>query len=216
MTNIITPAEAPPEAVSVDLHQENYESMSLEQLAKEIHKNHKDAVEFAEIAKNTVKSTIQKVVAVGNALIAAKAKLRHGQWTEWREQNVNTLSEDQANRYIRLAKQIPHMRNLNELASVRQAYLAAGIIKDTTKSISKSEEMKPDSGSGSSAVDLLEWLNSIETRMTQVKNSPGFQGISSEERKLIRLKIKKTIAKLIKLQSQLGAEAENHQSEIDG
>ena len=61
----------------------------------------------------------------------------HGQWTAWLKLHVSELSEDRACRYMKLAREIPHVRNLDENVTLRQAFLLAGVVKEPGKGEAK-------------------------------------------------------------------------------
>ena len=75
----------------------------------------------------------------GKYLLAAKAKVGHGGWLKWFAENCPGISEDTSERYRNLAEYAikeakansAHWRNLIEAGSLRQAYIAAGVVKDT-------------------------------------------------------------------------------------
>ena len=82
-------------------------------------------------------------IRAGATLNEAKSRCEHGQWGKWLKVHVPALSEDQACRYMKLARQIPHVRNLNEIATIRKAYLAAGVITEQAKGGAAKRACKP-------------------------------------------------------------------------
>ncbi len=60
----------------------------------------------------------------GHALAQLKELLRHGEWDRWLEEQC-ALSRATANRYMRLAVRADR---LTPYMSIREAYLAAGVI----------------------------------------------------------------------------------------
>jgi hypothetical protein len=67
---------------------------------------------------------VSHAVGCGNALSQLKELLRHGDWDQWVEEQC-ALSRATANRYMRLAS---HADRLTRYMTIREAYIAAGII----------------------------------------------------------------------------------------
>jgi len=105
-----------------------YENLSLEQLSGEIQRLHVSTQSYVAGAKIGTRSALLQAIEAGKALSAAKIKVTHGKWTGWLKEKVPWFSHDQANRYMKLAREIPHVRNFEELASLRKAYMAIGIL----------------------------------------------------------------------------------------
>jgi hypothetical protein len=68
---------------------------------------------------------VSHAVECGRALSQLKELLRHGDWDRWVEEQCG-LSRATANRYMRLAS---HSDRLTRSMSIREAYIAAGVIK---------------------------------------------------------------------------------------
>lgn len=64
-------------------------------------------------------SMIEHAIRAGEALIEAKAQLRHGEWLPWVADNFDA-SEDTAERYMNVARNSARVRNLEE-PSLRRA-----------------------------------------------------------------------------------------------
>ena len=107
----------------------DYSALTLEELGATISTLHKDANYFVEFTRKVAACSVKKAVAAGAALLAAKSKVKHGEWGPWLQQHVPSLSQDTANRYMKLSKQITHVRNFDENVTLRQAFLLAGVIK---------------------------------------------------------------------------------------
>lgn len=73
--------------------------------------------------------TIEMVIEQGQDLLTAKRELEHGNWLLWLEKNFPG-SHDTASRYMGLASNFAHMRNLDNDISIRKAMIAAGIIPE--------------------------------------------------------------------------------------
>jgi hypothetical protein len=67
---------------------------------------------------------VSHAVECGRALSQLKELLRHGEWDRWVEEHC-ALSRATANRYMRLAS---HSDRLTRYMSIREAYIAAGVI----------------------------------------------------------------------------------------
>ena len=76
---------------------------------------------------------VRHAVACGRALLQLRELLGHGEWARWvKEQCV--LSRATANRYMRLSK---NTERLTRFMTIREAYLAAGVIRCRGRSDSK-------------------------------------------------------------------------------
>lgn len=101
--------------------------------------DHKEQIEKILAAHNNVKSfdalseengrkAIQAAITAGTELREVKADVGHGKFTPWLEANFTDLSPETARRYMRLSKK-GNVTDLTDCTSLRQAYLATGIIK---------------------------------------------------------------------------------------
>ncbi len=111
----------------------DYKSLALSDLAQKIEGHHEQAKTFAGHVAAAARMSLEAALNAGRALLAAKAKVDHGEWTKWVQEHVHSLSSDQASRYMQLARQFPHVRNSDKLRTVREAYLACGVIKEPAK-----------------------------------------------------------------------------------
>jgi len=116
----------------VDL-ESKYAGLALEELGPAISRLHRGAVETSTLIRQTATSALEFALEAGTALNAAKEKVPHGEWGAWLLRKVPGLSPDQACRYMRLAQEIPHVRNFASIQTVRQAYIATGVIKEPGK-----------------------------------------------------------------------------------
>ncbi|MEI6277955.1 MAG: DUF3102 domain-containing protein [Verrucomicrobiae bacterium] len=112
-------------------------SLGESDLVEEIVRCHRDSTGMAATVVKAARVALDLAIRAGAALNEAKSRCEHGHWGEWLKLHVPALSEDQACRYMKLARQIPHMRNLNEIATIRKAYLAAGVITEQAKGEAK-------------------------------------------------------------------------------
>lgn len=79
-----------------------------------------------ELARQSAEEFVHHALRCGEALIAAKETIAHGEWGKWLAKHF-VASQDTANNYMRLAANSERVRNLNE-PSVRKALqaIAAG------------------------------------------------------------------------------------------
>jgi len=103
------------------------------QLCEMIATWHKSAVGMAAAASNAARAALELALRAGHALNEAKRRCGHGQWGDWLRQHVPDLAQDRANRYMRLASGIADVRNFDQIKTVRQAFLAVGIMKEPGK-----------------------------------------------------------------------------------
>lgn len=86
--------------------------------------------EAARLAKETTgyaSKAVSKALECGRLLLEQKAALGHGSWLEWLDANVPEIGDRTARKYMALAKR-NYDSDLTDSASLRQAYLATGII----------------------------------------------------------------------------------------
>ena len=80
-----------------------------------------------------------KAVECGRLMLEQKALLQKESgkerpgWIEWLESNCPSISEQTARRYMALAKRSHESGSIEDCATLRQAYIATGIIKDSGK-----------------------------------------------------------------------------------
>ncbi|MEI8310962.1 MAG: DUF3102 domain-containing protein, partial [Verrucomicrobiota bacterium] len=115
----------------------SYESMPLSDLGPAIAKLHEGAEQCSASARKVVENALAFVLEAGKALQAAKDKVHHGEWGSWLRQHVPALSHDRANRYMKAAREIPHVRNLDKIKTVRQLYISTGVVKEPAKGSAK-------------------------------------------------------------------------------
>lgn len=70
---------------------------------------------------------IRERTKLGEMLNHAKKIVGHGNWLPWLETNCPKLTEQSAQRYMKLAK-TSHVRDLDNCASVTEAYRLAGLL----------------------------------------------------------------------------------------
>jgi hypothetical protein len=102
---------------------------TLSKLASEIRDLFVSAEHKAKRAFETAGDAVNDALLCGKKLNEVKAKLKHGEWLPWLHENCPEISEDKSERYRALANSA-HDRNLNDCATLRQAYIACGILPD--------------------------------------------------------------------------------------
>jgi hypothetical protein len=98
---------------------------SLTDLAKQINTEHLKIVRALKIG-------LQHAITAGSLLIAAKAKLKHGQWLPWLRDNC-LISERSAELYMRLARHAPEIES-------KVASLADLTVQEAIALIAKADE----------------------------------------------------------------------------
>ncbi|MEI6033295.1 MAG: DUF3102 domain-containing protein [Verrucomicrobiae bacterium] len=111
----------------------SYESMPLCDLGPAIAKLHQEAKQCSASIRKVAENALEFALEAGKGLLAAKEKVPHGEWGPWVHEHVPGLSSDQAIRYMQLARNFPHVRNFDQIQTIRQAYLAVGIMKEPGK-----------------------------------------------------------------------------------
>ncbi len=96
-------------------------------LALQIREAYQSANQIAGDARAVAAEAISKALECGQLLIQQKEAIGHGSWLQWLDENVPEISDRTARKYMALAKR-NHGSDLNDSASLRQAYLATGII----------------------------------------------------------------------------------------
>lgn len=77
------------------------------------------ANESAELCESCGRLTVEHAIRCGRALLAAKSKVRHGEWLDWLKDHFN-YSQPMASRYMDIAN-YSRANNLAEATSVRDA-----------------------------------------------------------------------------------------------
>ena len=101
------------------------------------------AARFSEFTAQTGMTAIIYAWACGKLLNATKAKLGRGDFGAWREDKLGAevMSERTSQRYMQLAKQHDDVRALLVRSpSLRQAYVACGILPEPEPTVGEEEE----------------------------------------------------------------------------
>lgn len=78
------------------------------------------ANESAEEVEKSARKTVEHAERCGRALLAAKEKVPHGQWTAWLGSNFD-YSQPNASRYMAIASNYSRVNNLPNAGSIREA-----------------------------------------------------------------------------------------------
>ena len=94
-----------------------------------------ESVSLAESAKATSRAAIDKAVECGNHLISAKSAVGHGRWYAWVSNPNHGLDfgVETARRYMKLAEYVNEGGSLDDAQGMRQAFIAAGILLESTR-----------------------------------------------------------------------------------
>jgi len=129
-------------------------------LANAINHSYAESVRVAKDAETQMNKAVALVVECGNLLLQQKESLKHGGWLDWLEQNCPEVNKRTASRYMALAKKtqcvlfenkthsVSDLENtsnvsnentthgvslLKDASSIRQAYIATGILPEPPK-----------------------------------------------------------------------------------
>lgn len=96
-------------------------------LSREIRRDYESLQRLVERSRETCNQVIAETILLGTKLIEVKRLAGHGNWCEWLAKHCPQISERTAQNYMRLSK-AQHVADLQTRKSLREAYLAAGII----------------------------------------------------------------------------------------
>jgi hypothetical protein len=127
-------------------------------LAGKIRAVHAEAQTKAEEAKTYASQAVAKAVECGQLLIQQKEALGHGRWLDWQAENLPEISHDTVSRYMRVAKaatkalpaaqgtdysNFAPVRNLDDTPTLKQAYMALGLLPAPEKKQVSVDPNKP-------------------------------------------------------------------------
>jgi hypothetical protein len=75
-------------------------AMALQTLAREINNREETLADFRRGVEQTLRLAAPEIILQGQALIAAKAHLKHGDWLPWLKAHCPKVSERNARRYM--------------------------------------------------------------------------------------------------------------------
>lgn len=99
----------------------------LTHLARQIRQLYATTEQLAQQAQAKCNEAVAEALLLGQALNEAKKLVGHGNWLKWIAENCPTVCERTARNYMRLANR-QHVADLENTASLRQAYITTGII----------------------------------------------------------------------------------------
>ena len=181
-----------------------YQERSLDELASSIRASHNAATQFAGAVLQFAKNSLDSALAAGRALLAAKDQVPHGEWGTWLKEQVPGLSPDQAQRYMKVVREIPHVRISGVLKTVRQAYIACGTIKKPVKKqvivqpggLDKMTALKPS--------DFVSRFRSLRVFMETASSRLEFEKFPEPERIEMAAEIRQIIEDFQRIQGRLG------------
>ena len=107
----------------------NNQKLSLTERAEKILASHAAVLSCDENMAEQKQRKIRKAISCGKHLIEAKKMMDHGQWRSWLADNCKGICFKTATNYMRLTDaNRQHVADLSKAKSLRQAYIAAGII----------------------------------------------------------------------------------------
>jgi hypothetical protein len=131
----VVPELRPPGVVKdvalVERRLSDLDGMSEAKLLGEIKSYAGHAARHAQSAVQSAASAVVYAWGCGKLLEAAKARVGHGKFDKWREQNLGkeVMSQRTSQRYMKLAKDWENVEALLEWhPTLRQAYIASGVL----------------------------------------------------------------------------------------
>lgn len=109
------------------------EVKKLKDLVRQIKTHHELVQDFESKLEALRKKAIENAIACGQRLIEAKEAVGHGHWEKWFAKNFRDyISKKTAQNYMRLCNaNRQHVADLYKAPSLRQAYVAAGVISES-------------------------------------------------------------------------------------
>jgi hypothetical protein len=105
---------------------------------------HGDVKSFDALSEENGRKAIQAAITAGQELQGVRDLLKHGEFTPWLEANITDISPETVRRYMRLAANAS-LPLLADCTSLRQAYLATGIIKAASPAKARTTGTAPTS-----------------------------------------------------------------------
>lgn len=151
-------------------------TQALDKLAKQIRSRYDATTQLVKSAKDKSREAVAEAILCGTALNEAKAIVSHGAWEKWLARHCKGVHENTARNYMRLAK-AQHVVDLNRPESLRQAYIAVGILSDSITETSGTQSPAP--------MLTLPTSNTAQTTATQ----PGKNAQDEAAPSVVRLPI---------------------------
>jgi hypothetical protein len=96
----------------------------------------------AASATDQARAAITSAIECGDLLVRQKASVPHGAWLPWLTDHCPDISAETARRYMRLAKR-SQATDLTDATSLRQAYLATGVLPDVPRAATSPDANAP-------------------------------------------------------------------------
>ena len=96
-------------------------------LSREIRRDYDSLLKLVERTRRSCNEVISETILLGTKLAEAKRLVGHGNWSEWLARHCTDISDRTARRYIALSNR-SHVSDLENRKSLRQAYIAVGIL----------------------------------------------------------------------------------------
>lgn len=103
----------------------------IERIADEINGKFAEAIRLAGESTRSGQAAIIAAIECGKMLCTAKGMVGHGGWEKWLLDNCGNIDQETARRWMVLSKSC-HGRNFEDCNSLRQAYIACGILPQPT------------------------------------------------------------------------------------
>jgi hypothetical protein len=102
----------------------------LKQMAEEVNQLQTEIASNDALSITYGKKTVELAISAGEHLIAIQNLLPHGKWEDWVGDNIKGITIQTCRNYMRLAESNrKHVFDLNDVETLRQAYIAARIIR---------------------------------------------------------------------------------------
>lgn len=135
----------------------------LNECAEQIVTAHKTILECNRLSEESGRKAIDAAIRAGTYLNEVKRTVKHGGFLKWLEANCSGICEKTAENYMRLANP-NHVTDLTDCSSLRQAYIATGIIKKTKDA--PATENGSSSGNGDKFSRASKAINRLATLLT--------------------------------------------------
>jgi hypothetical protein len=124
----------------------NTENKQLTEYAAKLNKLQAKIKSNGVVLLKTGRLVLELAIEAGTILCQVKQLLPHGEWQKWLAENVNGISDRTAEKYMKLARKTNHGSELtDDWKTLREAYLATGIIKQPTPKTPTSQEAESPS-----------------------------------------------------------------------
>jgi hypothetical protein len=143
-----------------------------------------------------IEHTITKVIVAGRMLMAKREQVEHGEWMAWIEKNVTEpldVTYATTRNWIKLAEFMEKKEaQLEDAATVRQAYILAGLLKEPESS---------SGGSGKDAGNYLVHISRLERAIRSQIDARPIAKWSQQDRAILRQRL----APLVQIFEELDA-----------